>query len=154
MLENLHRKVQLQSYWLFAILLILIFCVHMPSFAVFDEFYDQMDYLSQRDRILSKNIANADTPNYRPTDISKRRVNTKIVMHFSNPNHIEILDTGEDFELYKSRISDIKPNGNAVNLEEEIMKKTENSMRLQETINVYNKTRAMLRTATVGMGGR
>ena len=29
----------------------------------------KMDYLGQRQRVIAQNVANADTPNYRPNDL-------------------------------------------------------------------------------------
>jgi len=39
--------------------------------AIFGMMSDKMSWLSQRQRVLSQNIANADTPDYKARDIAK-----------------------------------------------------------------------------------
>ncbi len=116
-----------------------------------DSFYDQMKYLSQRDRIISENIANADTPNYQPKELKKRsdKVNDFDIAK-TNAAHMDIDGSAVDFELTKSDIREIKPNGNAVSLEDEMLKKSENSLKLMEVTNLYNKSRGMFKAAVAG----
>lgn len=116
-----------------------------------NSFYDQMKFLSQRDRIISENIANADSPNYKPKELKRKGGSeSDVSMSLTHPSHMD-LDVGSgNFELTKAEILEIKPNGNAVTLENELLKKSENSLRLMESTNLYNKSRNMLKTAVVG----
>jgi flagellar basal-body rod protein FlgB len=116
-----------------------------------DSFYDQMKFLSQRDRIISENIANADTPKYQPKELKKKGKNgADVSMSRTHPSHMDVDANPVDFELTKAEVLEIKPNGNSVTLENELMKKSENAMRLMESTNLYNKSRGMLKTAVIG----
>lgn len=122
-----------------------------PQASELDSFYDQMKFLSQRDRIISENIANADTPKYQPKEIRKKNSNgADLSVAITHSGHMDIEGSGTNYELSKAEILEIKPNGNAVTLENELMKKSENSLRLMEATNLYNKSRMMVRTAIVG----
>lgn len=134
------------------LVLILSFSIFNSANAesVFKDYYDQMEYLTQRDMILSQNIANADTPNYKPKELKKSGArDNSLTLKSTNPMHFGI-DDSSNFELSDAEILEIKPNGNAVTLENEVLKKSENSIRLQEATNMYNKSRSMLKTAILG----
>jgi flagellar basal-body rod protein FlgB len=135
----------------YALTLFLI-ATSIPAFASeMDSFYDQMKFLAQRDRIISQNIANADTPQYRPKDIRKSNKDVSgVFVNRTNSMHMDLDDDSTDFELVMADINEIKPNGNAVTLETELLKKSENSLKLMEATNLYNKSRSMLRAAIVG----
>ena len=123
--------------------------------ANFKDFYKQLKFLSQRDRMISKNIANADTPRYLPQDIRnlKASESSGIMLSRTHPSHFDVDDEGIEFEVFNSPVSELKPSGNGVTLEDEMLKKSENAMRLQETVNLYNKAKSILRTSIVGVGG-
>ncbi len=116
-----------------------------------DSFYDQMRFLAQRDKIISENIANADTPKYQPKDLRKKSSkDADMNMSVTHPGHMDLDGGTGNFELTKAEILEMKPNGNAVTLENEMLKKSENSLRLMEATNLYNKSRLMLKTAING----
>lgn len=119
--------------------------------SVFQDYYDQMDYLTKRDMTLSQNIANSDTPGYKPKELKKRaKDSNSIGLNSTNSMHFSLDGAEGGYEMADADILEIKPNGNAVTLENELFKKSENSMRLQEATNMYNKSRSMLKTAIVG----
>ena len=112
-----------------------------------------MDYLTQRDMILSKNIANADTPKYLPKDlIEAKNLDSEYVVDLktTNPMHIHTLEVIEPYKIVNSEILELKPDGNAVTIEHELLKKNETSLRLQETANIYNKSKNMMKFAVTG----
>ncbi|MCE2993894.1 MAG: flagellar basal body rod protein FlgB [Alphaproteobacteria bacterium] len=132
----------------------LILCL-TPSLSIaydaFEELYDHMGYLTERDKILSQNIANADTPKYRPQDIKKRRGGVDDVhLHMTNSMHMDLNST-TDYTLFSPKLDEIKPNGNGVNIERELFKKNENSQKLTEATNIYNKSKSILNTAIQGL---
>jgi len=43
----------------------------METIGLFKAITAKMNYLDQRQQVIAQNIANADTPNYRPHDLSK-----------------------------------------------------------------------------------
>ena len=120
------------------------------AYEPFDEMYKHMRYLSQRDSLLAKNIANADTPGYKAQDMAKQeKAGPNAAAYITNPGHIPF-DDYYKFDVFDSS-REIKPNGNTVNLESELFKKSENSMQLTESMNAYSKAKAALNTAIVGI---
>lgn len=111
---------------------------------------EQIEFLTKRDKILSENIANVDTPGYKPRDLIKRS-SSGLTMRTTSASHLSTDDGGGRFEIVKSKVHSVKPNGNAVDIEEEMRKKSENSVLLNETITLYNKMRSINKTAITGM---
>lgn len=110
----------------------------------------ELDYRSTRDMVLSKNIANSDTPHYLPKDLHKPpEVGDHMKLLVTKPGHLQI-DTIPDYNIYDSEILEMKPNGNGVTLEHELYKKSENALKFSETSQLYNKAKGMLRTAFTG----
>lgn len=116
-----------------------------------DEFYEQMQFLTERDRVISKNIANADTPNYKPKDLKRKSKNEITVgLKRTNPMHFDVDDSNGKFELMDAEIEEIKPNGNSVNLDRELFNKGNNALDLQQSTNLYNKTKNLMKYAIEG----
>lgn len=119
---------------------------------ILHDFYQQMQYLTKRDKLIAQNIQNSDTPKYLPQDIKKNnKINsTKLIK--THPSHIDLSDGGSDSYKIMSSVNERKPNGNAVNIDKELFKKSENAFQLNETINVYNKSKSILNLAINGSG--
>jgi flagellar basal-body rod protein FlgB len=88
----------------------------------------QISYLSERQTLLSQNIANIDTPGYHAKDLKKLdfdgMVNESgghLVMRTTSPKHISTMQKGERFAV-DSRFEAVneKPGGNNVILEEQM----------------------------------
>ncbi len=111
---------------------------------------EHMKYLAAREMVLSQNIANIDTPDYKPKDlIPNNKQQHGLKMSLTNPAHMQI-DTYNSYSMIQGEILEIKPNGNAVTPEHELMKKNENAIKFNEISNLYNKSRQMLKVAING----
>lgn len=140
--------------------LLIPFYLLLTSFTVANasdlQYYtNHMDYLTQRDMVLSKNIANADTPKYLPKDLKEKpNPDNKFVLDLdvTNPRHINILKIIEPYKIVNGDILELKPDGNGVTIEHELMLKNENSLKLQEIANLYNKSKSMMKYAITGQG--
>lgn len=136
---------------LIMVLTVLMPCFQLHAEEVFDAFYKQMRYLAERDKVIAGNIQNSDTPRYLPRDLYKSGPESDVAFTKTNNAHFGI-DTGEGgFFVRQSEIKELKPNGNGVNLDTELNKKSENSIYVSETVNVYNKAKAMMNTAITGV---
>lgn len=119
----------------------------------------RLTWLSQREVVLGQNIANADTPDYRPRDLKAKdfarligaldRPETRLPIHTSDPAHLSGRPTatlgltpGRQAEVFES-----SPDGNAVVLEEQTAKLAETALAYQATSNLYQKYLGMVRTA-------
>ncbi len=127
--------------------------------ALFKAISAKMGYLDTRQKVLAQNIANSDTPNYRAKDVSevdfdtllkditsgdrlKVHLETTQSGHMPDPNEI---DKGK--EMKRKVTYEVAPAGNAVILEEEIIKASENTMDYNMMTNLYSKHISMMRTA-------
>jgi flagellar basal-body rod protein FlgB len=122
----------------------------------------KMDFLDQRMRVLSRNIANADTPNYQPRDL--KPVDFGAVLkgtqgsdtmrpgsvlpvathagHMHAPGGIDNPKEAEQKRTYESA-----PSGNAVILEEQLIATNHTIMEYNMATNLYQKNVSMMRTA-------
>jgi flagellar basal-body rod protein FlgB len=126
-------------------------CPNFSEASELDDFYEQMQFLTERDRVISENIANADTPKYKPKDLKRKTKNEEIVrLKRTNPMHFDVDESAGKFEMMDSTIEEIKPNGNAVNLDRELFNKGNNALDLQQSTNLYNKTKNLMKYAIEG----
>ncbi|MDZ5760878.1 flagellar basal body rod protein FlgB [Lyticum sinuosum] len=119
------------------------------------DFYDiknDLDFLSNRDKIISQNIANSDTPNYIPIDILKN--DTKIEDEediFLKKTHLAHFSTepkNNEFKKFVKNVTEIKPNGNMVNLQDEMAEKDLNALKYNQMINFHNVMKNLSITAS------
>ena len=113
------------------------------------ELKDHLDYLAAREMVLSQNLANLDTPNYKPRDLQKNSSGGAFSLANTHPGHIG-LEEGDKYQIVPGEIAEIKPNGNAVTAEKELAKKNENAMNFSQTSNSLASFNKMLRLATKG----
>jgi len=126
----------------------------------------KMGWLGQRQQVLARNIANINTPGFKPKDIAapdfgellrgnsmdnRSRPGGGIPLVTTNPAHFGA-DPLED--PVSAREIDItvpdapnRPNGNAVVMETELMKVSKTAMDYQLTTNIYRKYISMFKTA-------
>lgn len=123
----------------------------------------KMDYLDQRQKVISQNIANADTPDYRPMDLKpvdfssvlKQTEEGRLSVHLetTNPDHmpppgkISPPKNGKQKEVYE-----VAPAENSVIIEEQMIMSNRTAMDYSLMTNLYQKQVGMIRTA-LGRGG-
>jgi flagellar basal-body rod protein FlgB len=117
----------------------------------------KMQYLSKRQDVLAQNIANADTPNYRARDLTKVDFGAvlkdvtgsqKIRMEKTNPAHMTSPDITQQSRNKKQKIIyEVAPAGNAVIVEEQMVKATQTTMDFNLMTNLMRKQSGMIRTA-------
>lgn len=122
----------------------------------------KLNYLEQRQGIIARNIANADTPDYRPHDLTEidfgsvlddvvnRGTGAKmsVRMQTTNPLHMPAPGDMEQAEDRKQKITyEVAPAGNAVVIEEQMVKATKTNMDFNLITNLMRKNVAMIRTA-------
>lgn len=125
----------------------------------------RMRWLTARQGVIAENMANADTPGYRPkrlkeqsfkdlltntTTMSKGGGMAAAPMTKTSGQHLGV--GGSDGTRmpteYKAReVADQRPNGNGVTLEEELVALAETQIEYQTMLGVYRKHSSILRTA-------
>ena len=124
---------------------------------------DRMTWLHQRQDVLSQNVANADTPGYvardlKPMDFAQALKGANAAggssMMVTNARHIS-LARGMGSSKFEDRESpDIQssPNGNAVSLENQMIKVSDTQAQFAAAANLYAKAMSLMKTA-IGRGG-
>lgn len=120
----------------------------------------KMDFINQRQRVLSQNIANADTPGYRPQEmvdvdfsnvlknIDSGNKMPSVNMNITDKQHLPPDNQIGDAEFKKQKKTyEVAPAGNAVIMEEQLMKANQNMMDYNLMTNLYQKNTRMLQIA-------
>ncbi len=126
----------------------------LPIFAMMTK---RMAWLSRRQQVLAQNIANADTPNYKPRDLQAlsfkdmaRTQQAGLAPKVTRAGHISPAraNRGPAFrEEVQKQPLETTLSGNAVVLEEQIMKAAETAMAYELTTNLYRKHVSMIKDA-------
>ncbi len=124
--------------------------------SLFGMMKQRLAWLGQRQEVLAQNIANADTPGYRPRDVKPlefrgmidRQV-APVAMRATHAGHLA--GHAESAKPFKDEVNrrpyETAPGGNAVVLEEQMAKVSETSMAHRLTTELYRKHLGMIRTA-------
>ena len=114
----------------------------------------KMQWHQERQRLLAENVANADTPSFRPRDLTPvdfketpaTQAGGPVQLATTQPGHIAAIGAGSPFGSRPGGF-DIKPSGNAVSLEDEMMKVAANQMDFQAATSLYSRSMGLFRTA-------
>ena len=126
---------------------------------IFSMLRTRMNWHQERQRLLAENVANAETPGYRPRDLAPldfgrqvQQASGQLQLALTSPSHLTGSDAlGSSFAVERSGKYDLRPAGNAVNLEDEMIKVAANQMDHQAAISLYARSMGLLKTA-IGKG--
>ncbi len=115
----------------------------------------RLSWLDERQRVIAQNVANADTPGYvgrdlnTPTDFAAamRSGGGGVQMVRTSNMHIAPAGPRARFETTASPDSETTLDGNAVVVEEQMLKMAESRMAYDAAIGFYQKSMQMLRMA-------
>ena len=126
----------------------------LPLFSVLKS---RMRWLEERQKVLAENVANADTPRYRARDLKQLDFNAELKAAMpaqvrlvsTTPGHIATptSETNTAHPQMPRGGFETKPSGNAVVLEEEMMKVAQTQMDHQTATSLYARGLTMLKTA-------
>jgi len=120
----------------------------------------RMSWLTRRQEVLAQNVANSDTPNYKPKDLKafsfKDMVQNKTTILnpvTTNPKHMTGASrSASPFDVVVNQTPyETSPDGNAVVLEEQMGKIGETQAQFQLTNELYRKHMGMI-TIALGKG--
>ena len=123
-----------------------------------DALKTKMRWNQARQRVLSENVANADTPRFRSKDLKAiefKRPGTlqapqapMVAVATTAAEHIAGRPLGYDnFRADGKAGFETTPNGNAVNLEEEMTKVADTQMDFHAVASMYQRSLGVIRTA-------
>ena len=113
----------------------------------------RMGWHQERQRLLSENVANADTPKFRPRDLTQPQFGKEptiagVQLNRTSVSHITgSASSGSSFGTAQAGGYDVRPSGNAVNLEDEMLKVASNQMDYQAATILYSRSLGLLKTA-------
>ncbi len=125
----------------------------IPVFAAITQ---RMGWLTQRQQVLAQNIANSDTPAYRPRDLEEIKFGNllspgrKLKLAGTSAKHFnpsDVSQTGNFRVSTQDETYGIAPNGNAVVVEEQMLKVAETRINYETMTVLYKKHIGMIRTA-------
>jgi len=126
-----------------------------------DALKTRMQWHQARQRVIAENVANADSPRYRAKDLAepqmpaavaaasgaKGSVRAPVVgLAVTSAGHMSGSDTGR-FRTAGRGDFEVRPSGNAVDLEEQMTKSAENQLDYQTAASLYQQSLGLLRIA-------
>lgn len=120
----------------------------------------RMRQLAERQNILAQNIANADTPFYKARDVKAFQFDSALLrgqqgvpslqLAATRAGHIGLARSGGNVVTDRAESYTEDPDGNTVNLEEQMVKQADVAKAYDLATLVYRRGTALLRTAAGG----
>lgn len=118
---------------------------------LFDALKSRMSWHHARQRVLAENVANADTPGFRPMDVRSPAVQRGgLQMARTEAGHIPVGGANASDPMKPKRF-ETTPSGNSVNLEDEMLKVAQNNQDYQLAATLYQKSMGLMKIA-IGKG--
>ncbi len=118
---------------------------------------NKLSYLSERQKVIATNIANANTPNYQAQDVEEpdfaamvsSNLPNNLTMNVTNPRHIASAPVqGGRFKVYTPQPDTaLTIDGNGVSLENQLNEASKVKSEHERVLTIYNKYKTMLQTA-------
>ena len=113
----------------------------------------RMQWHQERQRVLAENVANSDTPKFKPRDLvdldierAANRPASSLPMIRTSAAHFVATGSGDNFASNKGGY-ETRPAGNAVNLEDEMQKSASNQMDFAAVSSLYGRSLYLLKIA-------
>jgi flagellar basal-body rod protein FlgB len=108
----------------------------------------RMSWLQQRQSLLAENVANADTPGFRSRDLAPLDATVATRNLAPGRTHLAHLAAGAGpAGPARTTSAAVKPGGNSVSLEQEMMKVSETQLDYQLATGLYSRGIGILKTA-------
>jgi flagellar basal-body rod protein FlgB len=118
-------------------------------FDAVDRMSDALTFHRDRHSVLAGNLANLDTPGYKPLDLERRDpvAAPNLPMAVTEPGHLQAANGPAGENLVDSSDPNPSVDGNAVNLEREMAKVAANRVRYGTTSELVSRRLALLKYA-------
>lgn len=122
---------------------------------------ERLSQLSERQRLISENIANASTPGYRPRDLDTSAFERTLassaggrglIMTRTRPGHMNAGGGAAEAQVITRDDSETTIDGNAVVLEDQMARAAETRMAFETGIALYQKGLQLVRLAAKAPG--
>lgn len=116
---------------------------------------EKMKWHQARQSVLASNVANADTVGYRPKDLSAMTFDQHLPrvsrpqtgMLTTNDKHMTVAFQTEGFDQSAGKDFEVTPSGNAVVLEDQMVKVANNQFDYQMASTVYSRSLGLIKIA-------
>jgi len=118
---------------------------------------NRLSYLSEKQKVIAANVANANTPNYRAKDIKepdfaaqlKKTSPAHMKMTVTNPMHMASSPVeGGMYQVYTPKPDmALTIDGNGVSLEDQLNEASKVKAEYDKALTIYNKYKSLLQTA-------
>jgi flagellar basal-body rod protein FlgB len=114
---------------------------------------ERMQWHQARETVLAENVANADTPDYQakdlaPPDFERELSTASLALDRTEPGHIAAEgSSGSQFATDETGRYEIRPRGNSVTHEDEMMKVASNQMDFEAAASMYTHSLALIKMA-------
>jgi len=117
----------------------------------------RMQWHQERQRVLAENIANSDTPNFKPRDLIEPKFDAQgrnassgaTLAMMSTTSGLNISGSGpaSNFDQNRHAGFQTRPAGNAVSLEDQMLKASANQMDYAAATSLYSRSLRLLKMA-------
>jgi flagellar basal-body rod protein FlgB len=117
----------------------------------------RMQWHQERQRVLAENVSNSDTPNFKPRDLVEPKFDNTgataagstgaLAMARTSQGHLSTSGAEPTFDQNRRAGFQTRPAGNAVNLEDEMLKVSANQMDYAAATSLYSKSLHLLKVA-------
>jgi flagellar basal-body rod protein FlgB len=120
---------------------------------IFSMLRTRMQWHQERQQLLAENVSNANTPNFKPRDLAppdfeRAQPAAALGVTRTSPAHLAGASTGPaQFQLDRKAAFEVRPAGNAVSLEDEMLKVAANQMDYQTATALYSRGLGLIKTA-------
>ncbi len=114
----------------------------------------RMQWHQARQKVLAENVANADSPGFRPMEVKALAIGTSgsgVGLERTSAGHMDLSGGRGAFDSGRAQRFETTPNGNAVNLEDEMSKVAQNQSDYQLAASLYSKGLGLMKIA-IGKG--
>lgn len=131
----------------------------LSKLPLFEAMTRRMSWLGERQSVLAQNVANADTPGYTAKDVKQPSfaefvtgASARLPMAVTDPRDIVPVHDDGGFKLVAQSANERAPDGNAVRLEDQMMKISDTANDYALTTSLYRQQISMLKMVLGGGG--
>jgi flagellar basal-body rod protein FlgB len=120
---------------------------------IFSMLRTKMQWHQERQRLLAENVSNADTPKFQPRDLQApkldqmRPAHAGIALTRTSSAHLAGSTTAMKFQVDQRGGFEVRPAGNAVSLEDEMLKVATNQQDYQAVTALYTRGLGLIKRA-------
>jgi flagellar basal-body rod protein FlgB len=128
----------------------------LSDFPILSMLRTRMEWHQERQRVLAENVANSDTPHYQAKDLVAPDFSRQVAVAAGTPLALDRTDSSHLTRLAAPSIEfasdtrgryEVRPRGNTVTHEDEMMKVATNQMDFEAVTSLYSHSLALIKTA-------